>query len=928
MSSLVLVVDDNPMQLKLMRLTLESVGFAVETAVDGTAAFAAIEAHAPDIVLSDVMMPNSDGFTLCRRVRARAEHAALPVVLISSHYVEDGDRALAAKAGASALTSRDIDPETLAELLRTNLGRARAHDPIEFDAAHLARISRQLDLLAATAREQRNLREHQGAALAAVARLSERFGREDDLGRTLEDGLYMLLEVVAARVLAVCCPGPSGGWRLVASVGPQALADTLLARSDVLDRSHATGAHLDFTFERSAGVLIPLRAGGRLVGALMLGCDRPLDPEPLCIVKTIAVQIAQAVCLFDTATQLENTHRRSEALLGASHEAVAMLAMDGTILYVNQRLAEMAMAPRADLVGHNMFEFVAPGHETEFGKGFELTATRSMVAFRRLDGVVRHVELSCTPIEIDGKPRLIAISNDLTDALAATAALQTSEEKYRSLVEHIPDIVWTGTAEGATLEVSSNVTDICGFSEAQLVIGQRPMWLGRVHVDDLARVEAALRAKAIHATPFDLEFRWQHEDGSWIWLHGRSVRAYLRDGAPCLEALFTDTTDRKRVDEQVRLAQKMEAVGQLTGGVAHDFNNILAVILASSEFLLESLDDGDARRDDAIEIEKAAMRAAALTRQLLAFSRRQVLEPTTVDLNGTITELEKMLRRLIGEDIALEFAAAADLGFVRADVGQLEQVIVNLVVNARDAMPTGGRLTIETANVDLDESYATHHVPVTPGRYVMIAVTDTGCGMDAATQARVFEPFFTTKGPGKGTGLGLSTSYGIIKQSGGYIWVYSEPGHGSVFKIYLPRVDCQAAPGLPRAARKSTRGGHETVLLLEDDDAVRVSIHRILTGRGYRVLAAATGDEAIEQVASHLGTIDLILSDVVLPGRCGPDLVRLLHERLPAARVLFMSGYTDHALFMNGVLSEQFSFMQKPFTPEALSNKVREVLAA
>jgi signal transduction histidine kinase len=448
----------------------------------------------------------------------------------------------------------------------------------------------------------------------------------------------------------------------------------------------------------------------------------------------------------------------------------------------------------------------------------------------------------------------------------------------------------------------------------------------RIHPDDRARVTASLAAWAAGGKPLDVEYRRRRKDGSWVWLRNRGTAAYERDGARYLDGMISDITEKKRLSEMVAQAQKMEAIGQLTGGIAHDFNNILASILANSHFLIDELGEQDPRRFDAEEIKLAAERAASLTRQLLAFSRRQVLEPKVVDLNVTVRGLEKMLRRLIGEDIELLVAPAADLGTVRVDVGQIEQVLMNLAVNARDAMmPAGGTLCIETANVELDEEYAAAHIPALPGRYVMLAVSDTGCGMDEEVRRRVFEPFFTTKELGKGTGLGLSTCYGIVKQSGGYIWVYSEPGHGSVFKVYLPRVD--AAPSEDRRRSGSLEVlGSETVLVVEDDGRVRAAVTRILEERGYHVLTARDGQEALARVANHNGPLDLVLSDVIMPGMNGPEIVGVIRGRFAAARALYMSGYTDHAVLRQGVLDAGVSFIQKPFAPDTLARKVREVL--
>ncbi len=386
----------------------------------------------------------------------------------------------------------------------------------------------------------------------------------------------------------------------------------------------------------------------------------------------------------------------------------------------------------------------------------------------------------------------------------------------------------------------------------------------------------------------------------------------------------------RRSEEQLRQAQKMEAVGQLAGGVAHDFNNLLTIIRGYSDLLLNGiLGPDDAGRDAVQEIRKAAERAADLTRQLLAFSRRQVLAPRVFVLNNVIHEMDKMLRRLIGEDIRLTSRLAADLGMVKADPGQIEQVLLNLAVNARDAMPRGGQLTIETANVQLDESYTRTHPEVQPGPFVMLAVTDTGCGMDAATQARIFEPFFTTKGPDKGTGLGLATVYGIVKQSGGSIYVYSEVGRGTSFKVYLPRHE-EVSPAsrethsTPRAERGSH--GQETLLIVEDDNSVRALTRTVLRGYSYDVIEAVDADDALRCVSQQTRPIHLLVTDLVMPGMSGRELAERLKLMRPEMKVLYVSGYTDDAVVRHGLLEAEVAFLQKPFTPSALASKVREVL--
>jgi PAS domain S-box-containing protein len=491
------------------------------------------------------------------------------------------------------------------------------------------------------------------------------------------------------------------------------------------------------------------------------------------------------------------------------------------------------------------------------------------------------------------------------------------DKKFRLLFEEHPQPMWVMESDTSRfLAANAAAVQLYGYTDEQF----REMSLADIE----AGPEAAAAESAL--SPDSSVKIWRHRTGD-----GRTieVEAAVHDiqynGDPAQLAVLLDITGRRQLEEQLRQAQKMEAVGMLAGGVAHDFNNLLTIITGYSQLILNNISLEDPNRHSVEQIMKAGERAAALTKQLLAFSRRQVLQPKVLDLNKLVSSLATMLQRLIGEDIDLRLVLPPELGRVSADPGQVEQVLMNLVVNARDAMPKGGILTVETANKRLDENYAGRHIAVKPGDYILLAVSDTGAGMDQATQSRLFEPFFTTKGSGKGTGLGLSTVFGIVKQSGGSVEVYSETGRGTSVKVYLPRID-QPVSVDPKAEKKKNVRGSETILLVEDDEMVRTLVRETLQRDGYRILDAPGPIEARKMAEQYRQAIQLMITDVVMPKVSGRELAEQLNKKLPDMKVLYMSGYTDNAILNNGVLQKEVAFLQKPFTPAALTEKVRDVL--
>ena len=518
--------------------------------------------------------------------------------------------------------------------------------------------------------------------------------------------------------------------------------------------------------------------------------------------------------------------------------------------------------------------------------------------------------------------RMIGAMTDFTERTRSEAAIRFQAQ----LLNAVQQAVVATDPSGLVIFWNKFAEDLYGWT-AEEAVGKRiqeltPAPFLREHGSDIVERTAA--------------------GGSWtgeFLIQGKSAKAFpaLVTSSPIrdekgkilgLVGVSIDLTDRRSLEEQFRQSQKMDAVGRLAGGIAHDFNNLLTVIRLNTEIIIEGLDPSDPRADDVKQIRSAADRASTLTRQLLAFSRKQILQPRVLDLNTVVTSVEPMLRRLIGEDITISAAPGAR-GYVVADPGQLEQVLVNLVVNARDAMPQGGRISIETMNAELDENYSSEHSPVIPGRYIALAVGDTGVGMDKDTKEHAFDPFFTTKEAGKGTGLGLATVYGIVKQSGGYVWIYSEPGLGSTIKVYLPEVSAAAAftsAGEITGPPKTAARGSETILLVEDEDAVRSLTCRILEKQGYRVLTAEDGRAAMDIATREEGRIDLVLTDIVMPGLNGRGLVEKLSGIRPAIKSLYMSGYTDDDIVRRGFVEPSRSFLQKPFTSEVLIQTVRKVL--
>jgi two-component system cell cycle sensor histidine kinase/response regulator CckA len=747
---------------------------------------------------------------------------------------------------------------------------------------------------------------------------------DPELYRVLETGEALLLAHVAAAPAAAAHQGRAQQPGLHGS-----------AHGDLHSRMHSR-------------LLIPLRAHERRLGVIALGRFRPTSPtfdehdrelaQILADHASLAIQNARLHAELQGArrgaVEAEERARRSEERHRFFFESSPIPKF---VFDVDSQHILAANTAALELYGYSAEEFSRltlgqlrwpeePGAPGASG-ALPDSVTPGIARHRRKDGNVLFVEGREHTILFEGQKARISVLSDQTERVKADAARRESELRLQRTL----DMMMEGyTVLGPDLTYLY-VNDV-GARHAQLprerLIGHTPMEL---YPDFESTGMYGLLMRCLRErVPMRMEEQLTLAEGNKAFFEV-NIRPTAEGG---LAILSIDVTERRLMEEsrelleeQLRQSQRMDAVGRLAGGVAHDFNNILSIILGYGETLLDDLDPRDPKRADVVEINKAAERAAELTKQLLMFSRQQLVEPKVLDLNDVIEDMQKMLRRLLGEHIELVYRRGDELGRIKADRGNIEQVIMNLVVNARDAMPKGGRLTIETANVVLDEAFAKTHLGTEPGAYVLVGVTDTGHGMEKPTRLRIFEPFFTTKEPGKGTGLGLSTVFGIVQQSRGCIWVSSEPGRGSTFKVYLPRTDATAE--LERSpAAPSTQRGTETVLLVEDEESVRSVAQRMLERNGYRVIVARDSEDAL-RLSDELGDqIDVLLTDVVMPRMSGAALASRLLARWPTIKVLYVSGYTDGTVMEHGVLEHGVPFLQKPFTSEQLAHKLRSVLDA
>ena len=705
------------------------------------------------------------------------------------------------------------------------------------------------------------------------------------------------------------------------------LSDEPVVVEDLRTETRFSGPPLLHEHGVVSGMSVIIRGRERPYGVLgaHTASVRRFATDDVSFLRAVANVLAEAIDRKHAEDEVRQSEARFRRVVESNMLGIFSWDLSGKLPEANDAFLKMVGYTREDLAAGRMrwTEMTPPEYRKLDEKALEELAASGVCEtyekeYIRKDGSRVPILLGCAMLEGE-KQRGVGFVLDISDRKRAEESLRQSESQFRALFENALDAVLIANDRGVYVDANPAACDLLGVSYNE-VIGRT---ISDFTEEDYRAETSRTWEQFLKEGTMRGVFRLQRPDGKVVEVDFSATANFL-PGRHL--SMLRDVTERRKLEEQLRQSQKLESVGMLAGGIAHDFNNLLTVITGYSELTLRRLDKADPLARNVEEIKKAAERAASLTRQLLAFSRKQVLQPKVLDLNSVIVNIEKMLGRLVGEDMELRTSPGVGLGQVKADPGQIEQVILNLVVNARDAMPKGGKITIETANIYLDEAYARRHIAVQPGWYAMLAVTDTGHGMDAETQKYIFEPFFTTKEQGKGTGLGLSTVYGIVKQSGGNIWVYSEVGVGTTFKIYLPLVDEQVTEPDADAARPESAAGTETILLAEDEEMVRNLARDSLKMHGYTVLEAANAGEALLICQQHEGPIHLLLTDVVMPRMSGKELAEQLVRLRPDTRVLYMSGYTDQAIVHHGILDGDIAFIGKPFTPDALVLKVVEVL--
>ena len=957
----ILIVDDLPTNRRFLVTLLRDQGHRLLEAANGKEGLAIVQAEHPDLVITDVLMPVMDGYEFARQLRLDPASSRIPVLFYTAPYGEREARARAHSNGIPYVLTKPPEPEEVLRIVgRVLSGEPEPPAPPEASPPRNDAPRDHLRLLAEGLSEESGDLGDANARLRAVINIGLDLGSRQDSNRLLYSvcasaydlfgASYVTLGIidqVTGKVTRYAACGTDVDW---INVGDAVLGmlGTVVGERRVMRGDNPGGdpALLQLPSLHppvESFLAVPIASPTQVYGWICLvGNDgTSFSQEDEDLVVALSGQLGRILELEyeilgrqQVEAALREERDRAQQYLDIAEVILLALDLEGRITLVNRYACSILGWTVQELIGRNFIETCVPPRlrsETERKlravlAGPEVSVVDNAIITR--SGEEHLIEWHNTLLRDDEGRVVSTLSSgtDITQRNQAVEALRTAEERMRFALQSASVGIWDQDFAAGVLRWSETLEAQYGLQPGTFG-GTFEAFAERIHPDDRAAVLATVDQAMKQGTDFSVEHRAVLPDGTVRWMSGVG-RVFLDDQGRPIRAvgISLDVTERHALEAQFQQAQKMEAVGRLAGGVAHDFNNLLTAILGYCELLLDGIDPADPRQGDIAEIQKAGLSAAGLTRQLLAFSRKEIIQPTLLDMNAVVGGMRAMLGRLIGEDVRIVLALRPHLASVKSDRGQLEQIVMNLAVNARDAMPRGGTLTIETANVELDENYPRTHLAVQPGPYVVLTVTDSGTGMSREVQARLFEPFFTTKAVGKGTGLGLATVHGIVTRSGGTVNVYSEAGRGTSIKVYLPRADVAAEVAEVPAAVALPAGGVQTVLVVEDEEGLRELTRRLLERQGYTVLTAEGADEAVRLFEEN-PSIDVLLTDVVMPGASGPELTLRLVEKSPGLKVIYMSGYTEDAIVHHEVLNPGIAFLHKPFTSESLGRKLREVLA-